>query len=108
MNQIQNLLFLTLFSLLAVSHAQAADYDIVIESGRVMDPESGFDAVANVGIRDGSIATVTRDAIDGDRVIDLDDGDGMDGYQACPRCFDWLWTTRKICTTKGGKGSRRK
>ncbi len=70
MNQIQNLLFLTLFSLLAVSHAQAADYDIVIENGRVMDPESGFDAVANVGIRDGSIATITQDAIDGDRIID--------------------------------------
>jgi len=43
---------------------------VILRGGRVIDPESGLDAVRNVMIRDGSIAAVTDDAIDGDRVID--------------------------------------
>jgi hypothetical protein len=43
-------------------HAFAStSYDIVINSGRVMDPETGFDSVANVGVRDGRIAVITTD-----------------------------------------------
>ncbi len=45
-------------------------YDIVLAGGRVMDPESGLDAIRNVGVRDGLIAAVTEDALDGTRVID--------------------------------------
>ena len=45
-------------------------YDIVIENGRVMDPETNFDAVRNVGIKDGVIVTISEDALDGARVID--------------------------------------
>lgn len=45
-------------------------YDIVIEGGRVMDPDSGLDAIRNVGVRDGRIETVTEDALDGTRIID--------------------------------------
>jgi len=45
-------------------------YDVVILNGRVMDPETEFDAVRNVGIRDGRIVTITEDAIDGDESID--------------------------------------
>jgi len=40
--------------------AQAADYDVVILDGRVMDPETNFDAVRNVGIKDGRIVTITE------------------------------------------------
>lgn len=47
-----------------------APYDIVVSGGRVMDPESGLDAIRNVGIRDGRIAAVTAEALDGMRVID--------------------------------------
>src|SRR5215475_7153942 len=32
-----------------------ADYDVVILDGRVMDPETGLDAIRSVGIRDGKI-----------------------------------------------------
>src|ERR1700757_1612938 len=39
----------------AVSTADDS-YDIAILNGRVMDPESGLDAVRNVGIRAGKIA----------------------------------------------------
>lgn len=38
---------------LVCTWAQAADYDLVIESGRVMDPETGFDGLRNLGITDG-------------------------------------------------------
>lgn len=49
-------------------HAQS--FDLVIANGRVMDPETGFDAVANVGINNGFITEITETEIDGVRVID--------------------------------------
>ncbi|MCZ6876426.1 MAG: D-glutamate deacylase, partial [bacterium] len=54
----------------AVSSAQAQDYDLVILNGRVMDPESKLDAVRNVGVRDGKIATITKKDIKGKETID--------------------------------------
>ena len=48
----------------------AHDYDLVIMNGRVMDPESEFDAVRNVGIEDGRIAIITEEAISGADSID--------------------------------------
>jgi N-acyl-D-aspartate/D-glutamate deacylase len=45
-------------------------YDVVVEAGRVMDPESGLDAIRNVGIRDGKIEAISENALEGDRVID--------------------------------------
>lgn len=50
--------------------ASAQDYDLVITGGRVMDPETMYDAIANVGIRDGRIAAITKDAITGKETID--------------------------------------
>ncbi|WP_193431325.1 aminoacylase [Moorena producens] len=44
-------------------------YDIVILNGRVMDPEKEFDAVRNVGIKGGIIATITEEDICGTEVI---------------------------------------
>jgi N-acyl-D-aspartate/D-glutamate deacylase len=48
----------------------AGEYDIVIQGGRVMDPESGLDAVMNVGIRDGRIEAISEDALSGGHTID--------------------------------------
>ena len=45
-------------------------YDIVIANGRVMDPESGLDAVRQVGIQDGKIAVLSEDEISGAEVLD--------------------------------------
>ena len=56
--------------LAAAIPAVAQTYDVVILNGRVMDPETGYDAVANVGIKDGRIATVTQDKIAGKKAID--------------------------------------
>ncbi len=49
--------------------ALAETYDVVILSGRVMDPETNFDAVRNVGVMDGKIATITTEAITGKETI---------------------------------------
>jgi N-acyl-D-aspartate/D-glutamate deacylase len=45
-------------------------YDLVIANGRVMDPESGLDAVRNVGIRDGKIAAISSGALEGRQTIE--------------------------------------
>jgi len=59
-------------SLAVVAIATAADrtYDVVIANGRVMDPESGLDAVSNVGLLAGKIATISSEAIKGRQTFD--------------------------------------
>jgi N-acyl-D-aspartate/D-glutamate deacylase len=58
------------FSLFLLSTALAAQqYDLVLEGGRVMDPETGLDAVRNVGILEGKIARISGDPLTGRRVI---------------------------------------
>ena len=63
------LLFGVWLALFAVS-VLAQQFDTVIANGRVIDPESGTDAVRNIGILDGEIVTVTSASLAGDRVID--------------------------------------
>lgn len=50
--------FIVLCAFVAASDLTAQDYDVVILNGRVMDPETGFDEVANVGINNGWIGFV--------------------------------------------------
>jgi dihydroorotase len=45
-------------------------YDIAILNGRVMDPESGLDAVRNVGIRAGKIAAISEAPLSAKSIID--------------------------------------
>jgi N-acyl-D-aspartate/D-glutamate deacylase len=65
----------TLFLLVGIllgcftSNMAAQQYDLVLQGGRVMDPETGLDAVRNVGIRDGKIVRVSPEALSGRRVI---------------------------------------
>lgn len=59
-------LCLTLFSTTLVA---AQQYDLVIEGGRAMDPETGLDATRNVGIRDGKIVRITSEPLKGRRVV---------------------------------------
>jgi len=49
--------------------AAAQQYELVLEGGRAMDPETGLDAIRNVGIRDGKIARISAQALPGKRVI---------------------------------------
>lgn len=54
----------------ASSPESAPVYDLVIAHGRVIDPESGLDAVRNVGIRGDRIVAVTSRDLQGREVID--------------------------------------
>ena len=51
--------------------AQPADYDIVLMNGRVIDPETGLDAVRNVGIRGNRIVEISASPLTGKEVIDV-------------------------------------
>jgi len=55
-------------SLLAPLAAQT--HDLVIRGGRVLDPESGLDAVRDIGIRDGRIAAVSERPLTAKAVIE--------------------------------------
>jgi len=45
-------------------------YDLVITGGRVMDPETGMDRVANIGISNGVIRVISDDDLKARRSID--------------------------------------
>ena len=49
----------------------AQTYDVVLSGGRVMDPESGLDAVRNVGIRGRRIAAISERALKGATVVEV-------------------------------------
>ena len=57
-------------SLLFAAPAHSQDYDLVILNGRVMDPESGLDAVRNIGVKNGKILDITATQIRGKETID--------------------------------------
>jgi N-acyl-D-aspartate/D-glutamate deacylase len=57
-----------LFLLLTPLSAQ--QYDLVIRNGRVVDPESGLDAVRNLGISGGKIQAVSATPLEGRTTID--------------------------------------
>jgi len=56
-------------SLMLATAAFAQQYDLVLEGGRVMDPESGLDAIRNVGISKGKIVRISADPLVGVRVL---------------------------------------
>ncbi|MEO6445810.1 MAG: amidohydrolase family protein [Gemmatimonadaceae bacterium] len=60
----------SLATLGACARESAPPFDLVIANGRVMDPESGLDAVRHLGIREGKITTVSAQPLEGGRVID--------------------------------------
>jgi len=45
-------------------------YDLVVANGRVMDPESGLDAVRHIGIRGGTVEAISDTPLAGARVLD--------------------------------------
>jgi dihydroorotase len=55
---------------LALSSCSTVTYDLVIRGGRVMDPESGLDAVRNVGIQGNQIAVITEEEISGTQTLE--------------------------------------
>ena len=57
-------------TLLASFLPLSAQYDLVIANGRVMDPESGLDAIRNVGVTNGKIAAISARPLKGTKTID--------------------------------------
>lgn len=65
------LLLFVLLTLLPLSNGHAqSDYSIVIAGGRVLDPESGLDAVRNVAIREGHIVAISQPPLVGHTTVD--------------------------------------
>ena len=91
------------FCLALVIPAMAADYDLVINNGRVMDPETMYDSVANVGIKDGRIAVITKNKIKGKETLDakgLVVAPGfIDGHQHCIEPYAYRLMLRDGRTT---------
>lgn len=80
-------LFLTL--LIAAPASAQEIYDVVIQGGRVMDPETGRDEIANVGILDDRIQAITTDDIRGRKTIDAS------GQIVAPGFIDILASMRR-------------
>lgn len=64
---------LALANLVGAQQSDAPRFDVVIEGGRVLDPETGLDAVRNVGVLNGVIARISADPLHGRRIIHAHD-----------------------------------
>jgi len=56
--------------LAAVGTGAALANDVVILNGRVIDPETGLDAIRNVAVDDGRIVAISEFPLEGDTVVD--------------------------------------
>jgi Amidohydrolase family len=65
----RKLIFALFLLALSTPIVSAQQFELVLEGGRVMDPETGVDAVRNVGIRDGKIVRISSEALSAGRVI---------------------------------------
>jgi len=93
--------FLFLGGLQPEAVSAQATYDLVILNGRVMDPETGFDQIANVGITGDRIAVITTDAIRGRETLDAT------GHMVAPGFIDILSSIarrRRAHEDKAGDG----
>lgn len=70
MRVVVRLLTLGLVMIAVPALASAQRYDVVIAQGRVIDPESGLDATRWVGIKDGRIAALSTQPLQGAQSID--------------------------------------
>ncbi|WP_448214253.1 amidohydrolase family protein [Colwellia sp. MEBiC06753] len=73
----------------------AQNYDLVINNGRVMDTETQFDGVRNVGILNGKITTITESVIRGKETIDAN------GLVVAPGFIDTHYHSMDEFATKG-------
>lgn len=62
--------FLLFASCVSARELFAQEYDLVISSGRVLDPETNLDAVRNIGIEGGKIVAITEEPLAGKAMLD--------------------------------------
>ena len=63
-------LCLVVISLLCSISVRSQSYDVVIRGGRVLDPDTGLDAVRDVGVSSGTISRISEAPLSGKRIID--------------------------------------
>jgi hypothetical protein len=80
----------------APGDAPTGSYDLVIRDGRVMNPQSGLDAVMNLGINGGRIAAVSREPLQGKAEIDAG---GLGSSTCMPTASA---NTRRACRSRTG------
>ena len=56
--------------LLGTAPARAAEYDLVIRNGRVLNPANGLDSVRDIGILGGQITALSREPLHGEQEVD--------------------------------------
>lgn len=83
-----------LAALFLAGSALAQDHDLVINNGRVIDPETMFDAVANVGVKDGRIVAISRAPLAGAEEIDAT------GLVVAPGFIDTHYHATDVFATK--------
>ncbi len=73
MNEFRHITLAVLVAALAAPAPAAAQerYDIVLAGGRVMDPDTGLDAVRNLGINGSVIVAVSEEPLVGDVEVDV-------------------------------------
>ena len=64
-------LIFCLFSITSGIGQTSDSYDIVLNGGRVIDPETGLNDVRNIGITDGRIAAISSQALSGKQQFDV-------------------------------------
>ena len=62
--------FLLCSMLVQINAPAQTTYEIIIAGGRVIDPETGLDAIRNIGINQGRIAEISEEELNGTTVID--------------------------------------
>ncbi|MFK7845302.1 MAG: amidohydrolase family protein [Rhodothermales bacterium] len=70
MNRIKLVNLAMIVAAMIASPLYAKGYDLVILAGRVIDPETGLDAIRNVAIDDGKIVAISESQLQGDTVVD--------------------------------------
>ncbi len=72
-SSVRNLIYaISMFISFAVASVDifAQDYTLVINNGRVIDPETGLDDIRHLGIKNGEITSVSATPLDADNLID--------------------------------------
>jgi hypothetical protein len=94
MKKISKMLACLILFLALVPAATAADFDLVILNGRVIDPETMLNDVLNVGVKDNKITAITKESIQGRQTIDAS------GHVVAPGFID---THSHVVTTPFGQ-----
>lgn len=64
-------LFLTMYYGFEAIAQPTVHYDIVLEGGRVIDPETKLDAIKNIGILNNRIAMISSDPLQGKEIVNV-------------------------------------